>query len=98
MALFKKRTVGKPGEWYYCLVHKKVEEGPDCPAKDRFGPYGSREEAQHAMDLARERNQEWENDPAGTTPGAGGTRPDHRAGAAAGPGPCCRRARSGPWR
>lgn len=63
MALFKRRTVGKPGEWYYCLVHQKVEEGPECPAKDRFGPYGTREEAQHAMDTAHERNLEWETDP-----------------------------------
>ncbi|WP_335931932.1 hypothetical protein [Streptomyces sp. PTD5-9] len=63
MALFKKRTVGRPGEWYYCLRHQKVEEGPDCPAKDRFGPYASPEEARHAMDIARERNTEWETDP-----------------------------------
>ena len=63
MALFKKRTVGKPGEWYYCLEHKKVEEGPDCPGKDRFGPYVSREEATRAMALAAERNLEWDTDP-----------------------------------
>ncbi|MFE3402038.1 MULTISPECIES: hypothetical protein [Streptomyces] len=63
MALFKKRTVGKPGEWYYCLEHKKVEEGPECPAQNRFGPYTSREAAQHAMDTARERNLEWDTDP-----------------------------------
>lgn len=63
MALFKKRQVGKPGEWYYCLVHKKVEEGPDCPAKDRFGPYATPEEATHAMETAQERNLEWQNDP-----------------------------------
>ncbi|MFC9846190.1 hypothetical protein ACFWFF_28490 [Streptomyces sp. NPDC060223] len=63
MALFKKRTVGKPGEWYYCLEHKTVEEGPDCPGKDRFGPYASRAEAQRAMEIARERNLEWETDP-----------------------------------
>lgn len=63
MPLFKKRTVGKPGEWYYCLEHKKVEEGPECPGKDRFGPYASREEAQHAMDTAAERNLEWDTDP-----------------------------------
>ncbi|WP_416966992.1 hypothetical protein [Streptomyces sp. 4F14] len=62
MALFKKRTAGKPGEWFYCLEHKKVEEGPDCPGKDRFGPYPSRKEAEHAMQTARERNLEWEND------------------------------------
>ncbi|MBW5483536.1 hypothetical protein [Streptomyces bambusae] len=63
MALFKKRQVGKPGEWYYCLVHQKVEEGPECPAKDRFGPYTTREEAAHAMETARERNLEWQTDP-----------------------------------
>ncbi|MEV7864999.1 hypothetical protein AB0P17_02590 [Streptomyces sp. NPDC088124] len=63
MALFKRRTVGKPGEWYYCLVHQKVEEGPECPAKDRFGPYPNRQEAEHAMATARERNLEWETDP-----------------------------------
>ncbi|MET8980453.1 hypothetical protein ABZX85_33085 [Streptomyces sp. NPDC004539] len=62
MALFKKRTVGKPGEWFYCLEHKKVEEGPDCPGKDRFGPYPTRADAEHAMQTARERNLQWEND------------------------------------
>ncbi|WP_418956735.1 hypothetical protein [Streptomyces tritici] len=64
MSLFKKRTTGKPGEWFYCLEHKKVEEGPDCPAKNRFGPYPTREEASRAMDTARERNEAWETDPA----------------------------------
>ena len=63
MALFKKRTVGKPGEWYYCLQHQKVEEGPECPAKDRIGPYTSPQEARHAMETVRERNEEWETDP-----------------------------------
>ncbi|MBA2948722.1 hypothetical protein [Streptomyces himalayensis] len=63
MALFKKRTVGKPGEWYYCLEHKKVEEGPECPGKDRFGPYATPAEAQRALDIAAERNLQWENDP-----------------------------------
>ncbi|MFI7315409.1 hypothetical protein [Streptomyces venezuelae] len=63
MALFKKRTAGRPGEWFYCLEHGKVEEGPDCPGKNRMGPYGSREEAQHAMQTAADRNLEWETDP-----------------------------------
>ncbi|MET7679624.1 hypothetical protein [Streptomyces sp. NPDC005423] len=73
MALFKKRTTGKPGEWYYCLEHKKVEEGPECPAKDRFGPYPTRGEAEHAMESAWERNLEWENDPKWHDPARGGT-------------------------
>ncbi|GAA3066253.1 hypothetical protein GCM10020000_57890 [Streptomyces olivoverticillatus] len=63
MALFKRRPYGKPGEWYYCLVHHAVEEGPQCRAADRMGPYGTREEAAHAMETSRERNEEWRNDP-----------------------------------
>ncbi|GAA1589454.1 MULTISPECIES: hypothetical protein [Streptomyces] len=79
MALFKKRQTGKPGEWYYCLAHKKVEEGPECPAKDRFGPYGSPEEAAHAMETAQERNLEWQNDPRWNDKSAEGT-PDDGGG------------------
>jgi hypothetical protein len=63
MALFKRKTGGKPGEWYYCIQHGKVEEGPECPAKDRMGPYGTAAEASRAMEKAGERNAEWENDP-----------------------------------
>ncbi|GAA2275544.1 hypothetical protein GCM10010145_38120 [Streptomyces ruber] len=63
MPLFRKRSAGKPGEWYYCLVHKKVEEGPECPAKDRLGPYASPGEAARAIDTARERTEDWETDP-----------------------------------
>lgn len=63
MALFKRATVGKPGEWFYCLKHQTVEEGPQCPSKNRFGPYASREEASRAMETAHERNLEWETDP-----------------------------------
>jgi hypothetical protein len=63
MPLFKRRTVAKPGEWYYCLKHEKVEEGPECPALDRFGPYPTRTDAEHAMERAAERNLAWETDP-----------------------------------
>jgi hypothetical protein len=63
MALFKKHTAAKPGEWYYCLQHKKAEEGPECPSRNRFGPYLTREEASHAMDKAAQRNEDWDNDP-----------------------------------
>ncbi|MET9218063.1 MULTISPECIES: hypothetical protein [unclassified Streptomyces] len=64
MALFRaKKPAGKPGEWFYCIEHHKVEEGPECPAKDRFGPYSTREEAQRAMDTAAERNLQWDTDP-----------------------------------
>ncbi|MFD4988854.1 hypothetical protein [Streptomyces sp. NPDC058374] len=62
MALFRKRAAGRPGEWYYCLEHGTVEEGPQCPAKNRLGPYPTRQEAENAMSTAAERNQSWEND------------------------------------
>ncbi|HZG02374.1 MAG TPA: hypothetical protein VE546_02150 [Streptomyces sp.] len=68
MALFKRRKTGRPGEWFYCLEHRKVEEGPECPAKDRMGPYPSRAEAERAMETARERNLQWENDPRWSEP------------------------------
>ncbi|MDX3093505.1 hypothetical protein PV703_24615 [Streptomyces sp. ME01-24h] len=65
MALFRRvrKPAGKPGEWFYCIEHHKVEEGPECPAKDRMGPYPSRADAERAMETAAERNLQWENDP-----------------------------------
>lgn len=72
--MFKKRTVGKPGEWYYCVRHQRVEEGPECRAADRLGPYATRQEAGHAMETARERNAEWENDPRWQESGRGADR------------------------
>ncbi|AUG76937.1 hypothetical protein CFP65_2079 [Kitasatospora sp. MMS16-BH015] len=55
----KSKPTGQPGEWYWCLKHAKVEEGPECAAKDRLGPYATREEAARALDTAAERNEEW---------------------------------------
>lgn len=60
---FNRKPTGKPGEWFYCIRHNKVEEGPECPAKDRLGPYTSPEEAAQALRIADERNREWQNDP-----------------------------------
>ncbi|WP_031508497.1 hypothetical protein [Streptomyces megasporus] len=62
MALFKRRNTGRPGEWFYCLEHRTVEEGPQCPARNRLGPYPTRAEAERAMETAHERNAQWEND------------------------------------
>lgn len=76
MALFRKGPVGKPGEWYYCVKHHKVEEGPECRAADRLGPYGSPEEAGRALETAQERNAQWQNDPRwqDDAPGGGASR------------------------
>jgi hypothetical protein len=46
--------------WWYCLRHQAVEHGAGCPGKDRLGPYRTREEAEHALDNVRRRNQEWD--------------------------------------
>ena len=46
--------------WWYCLTHQTVEHGPGCPGKDRLGPYATEEEAAHALDKVRQRNEEWD--------------------------------------
>ncbi|WP_377271839.1 hypothetical protein [Peterkaempfera sp. SMS 1(5)a] len=60
---FGRKPQGKPGEWYYCVQHHKVEEGPECPARDRLGPYESRPDAEHALQTVAERNEKWDTDP-----------------------------------
>lgn len=54
---------GQNREWYFCLRHHQVEPREGCKAIDRLGPYPSREEAEHALEIAAERNEEWDNDP-----------------------------------
>lgn len=49
--------------WYYCLVHSAVEPTTGCAADVRLGPYRSAEEAADALEHARLRNEQWENDP-----------------------------------
>jgi hypothetical protein len=61
--MMAKQATGKPGEWFYCLKHKKVEEGPECPARNRLGPYPTAEAASHALERVAERNDEWDTDP-----------------------------------
>jgi hypothetical protein len=64
MALFKgKKPAGEPGEWFYCVKHGKVEEGPQCPSRQRLGPYPTRQEAEHAIQKVSDRNEEWDTDP-----------------------------------
>ncbi|QMU68396.1 hypothetical protein [Streptacidiphilus sp. P02-A3a] len=49
--------------WFYCLKHKKVEQGMVCPARNRLGPYPTEAEAARALEISRERNEAWDNDP-----------------------------------
>jgi hypothetical protein len=46
--------------WWYCLRHHTVEPEQGCPAKDRLGPYSTEEEAAHALETVRRRNEEWD--------------------------------------
>jgi hypothetical protein len=48
--------------WYYCLVHQKVEPQDGCANAERMGPYETEADAQHAMELARERNAAFDAD------------------------------------
>ncbi len=50
-------------EFYFCLKHHVVEPEEGCRAKDRLGPYATREEAEHALDRVEERNEAWDDDP-----------------------------------
>jgi hypothetical protein len=46
------------------VKHHTVEQGEDmCPPIDRLGPFGTREEAEHALEKADQRNEEWDTDP-----------------------------------
>lgn len=47
-------------DWWFCLKHHAVEHGAGCPGKDRLGPYATREEAEHALETVRRRNEEWD--------------------------------------
>jgi hypothetical protein len=46
--------------WYFCVKHQTVEGDDGCPAKDRLGPYPTRQAAEHALDKVHERNEEWD--------------------------------------
>ena len=46
--------------WWYCLKHKTVEPEAGCRAKDRLGPYPTREAAEAALETVRRRNAEWD--------------------------------------
>lgn len=44
--------------WWYCLKHNRVEDEHACALTDRLGPYASKEEAEHALEKARQRTAE----------------------------------------
>ena len=42
-------------DYWWCLTHARVEEGPGCPNKERLGPYTSQEQAAGALERTRAR-------------------------------------------
>lgn len=52
---------GMLDQYWFCLKHHRVETVDDlCPAKDRMGPYDSREDAARALEIAQQRNEQWD--------------------------------------
>lgn len=50
-------------KYWYCIKHQRVEGDEGCRAIHRLGPFDTPEEAAHALDIAAERNEEWDSDP-----------------------------------
>lgn len=45
-------------KWYFNSETKEVSQGKKSSWFNRMGPYDSKEEAEHALERAHERNQE----------------------------------------
>jgi hypothetical protein len=49
--------------WYDLKTHSVVRDNKAPKVTDRLGPYRTREEAEHALEKVKERNEAWDNDP-----------------------------------
>ncbi len=49
------------GKWWYNLRTQQVEPDDGGPNAERLGPFDTKEEATHALELAAKRNEEWES-------------------------------------
>lgn len=47
-------------EFYYNLRTGEVEEGQQSKITELWGPFATREEAAHAMETAKKRNEAWD--------------------------------------
>ena len=57
------RPMSDDGEFWFCLIHHKVEGRDGCRNQDRLGPYATADEAAHALEKVEQRNEAWDNDP-----------------------------------
>jgi hypothetical protein len=49
-------------QWWFCLIHKVVEEDPGCANASRLGPYETRELAAMAIDRISKRQEELDSE------------------------------------
>ena len=49
-------------QWWFCLLHKEVEEAAACPNASSLGPYESRELAETAMERMSKRQVELDSE------------------------------------
>jgi len=45
-------------QWWFCLIHKAVEENEGCANASRLGPYETREFAETAIERISKRQEE----------------------------------------
>jgi len=42
-------------QWWFCLIHLKVETGPGCPNESRLGPFATEYEAETVLERMHQR-------------------------------------------
>lgn len=47
-------------QWWFCLVHQRVEGDDGCANSERLGPFDTSEEAGRALEAAQRRNEQWD--------------------------------------
>jgi hypothetical protein len=50
------------GDFYWCLEHQQVEQGPGCRVDNRLGPYPTAEDATNWRQRVDARNEDWEEE------------------------------------
>lgn len=48
--------------YWYCLKDGRVEGDVGCANAERLGPFETETQAAHALELARERNEAWQQE------------------------------------
>ena len=49
-------------QWWFCLIHKVVEENGGCANASRLGPYESRELAESALERISKRQEDLDSE------------------------------------